>query len=111
MSALRNPRNKYGARRTWNETLQRTFHSGAESRRATELYLAQQCGEIQNLEFQVPLILSQKPQASVKAVIDFRYTDHDRVVYEDVKGKMTAEARVKYAWVQAKYGIAILLSH
>ena len=109
--------NKYSARRTWSELCQRTFDSGLEARRGEELHLLQMAGEIADLEYQVAYILSGKPFAKVKVVLDFKYTkamdvyklEFRRWVYEDAKGVLTATARVKYAWLKQLHGIDVIL--
>lgn len=101
--------NKYGARRTWSGACQRWFDSNAEAERGTELFFLEQAGEISNLAYQVPFVLSGKPNASVKIIIDFKYTENGKVVYEDVKGVMTPAARVKLAWLKEKYAIEVLI--
>lgn len=100
--------NKYGNRHTWNETCQRTFDSHAESKRATELFLAEKCGEVSELEYQVPVILSKNPR--VKIIVDFKYIEKGQVVYEEVKGMMTPAARVKLAWLKDKYKIDVKIT-
>ncbi len=109
---------KYGSVRTWSELVGRWFASKLEATRGEELHFLQMAGEIADLQYQVPFVLSKKP--SVKVVIDFQYTEatdiHDlgglafrRHVYEDAKGVLTATARVKYAWLKQKHGIDVVL--
>ncbi len=101
---------KYGSKRTWSELCQRMFDSKLEARRGEELALLKRAGEIADLEYQVTMVLSVEP--SVRVVLDFRYRDPPLApwfVYEDAKGVLTAEARVKYAWLKQKYGIEVVL--
>lgn len=74
-------------------------------RRAEELRLLELAGEISELQYQIPFILSTKPRISV--TIDFRYTDKGNVVYEDVKGVLTRDSRTKFAWLREKHGIEV----
>ena len=105
--------NKYGAKRTWSELCRRTFDSKAEAKRGEELRLLEMAGEIKHLMYQYPFPLCEKPKVTIK--IDFRYlqpADDGRFyepVFEDVKGKMTREFRVKLAWLKEKYGIDVKL--
>ena len=100
--------NKYGARKTHSELCGRTFDSKAECVRGEELVLLEKAGEISDLEYQVPFVLSQKP--SIKIKIDFKYRENGNVIHEDVKGIMMRDFRVKLAWLQEKFGISVVLS-
>ncbi len=106
---------KYGSVRTWSELCQRMFDSKLEARRGEELALLEKAGEIYDLEYQVTYILSGKPLARVKVVLDFRYKQTgyrpilDRLVVEDAKGVLTAVARVKYAWLKQLHGVDVIL--
>lgn len=95
--------NKYGAIRTVTED--RTYDSKGEAGRAHMLALRERAGEISNLEYQVVYQLSKR----VKAVIDFRYVENGQTVLEDFKGCLTDAARIKYAWVEQKFGIPVSL--
>ena len=107
--------NKYHAIKTWSELCQRMFDSKAEARRGEELCLLEKAEEIRDLRYQVPFVLCEKPR--IKITLDFAYLDQqpyslmtrwDRV-YEDVKGILTREFRVKLAWLQEKYKIDVSL--
>ena len=105
--------NKYGARRTWSELCQREFASIKECRRAEELTLLEKAGEIVNLRFQVPFVLSVKPKITI--TIDFAYQEMTNIhapniTYEDSKGVLTRDTRTKLAWLKEKYSIDVLIS-
>ena len=85
--------NKYGARKTYVEALDRTFDSKAEAARARDLALLERAGAISNLEFQVLYVLSVKPK--VTATIDFRYVENNCTVLEDTKGYQTRDSRTR----------------
>lgn len=99
------PRNKYRAVRKYSEICGREFDSKAEARRGEELKLLEQGGVIKNLEYQVSFQLCQKP--SIKIKIDFAYKLDGQAFFEDVKGIMTREARVKLAWLEQSQGVKI----
>ena len=99
--------NKYNARKTYSILCRRTFDSQAEAVRGEELFLLDKVGDIQELQYQVPFILSKKPR--IKITLDFVYRENGCVVYEDVKGILTRESRVKLAWLKEKHGIEVKL--
>jgi len=100
--------NKYSAKKTYSELCGRMFDSKAEARRGEELFLLQKAGEISDLQYQVSFLLCQKPNIKVK--VDFAYQQAGVVIYEDVKGMMTREFRVKMAWLEQSQGIKIILT-
>ena len=100
--------NKYRAIREYSSLCQREFHSKLEARRAEELYLLERAGEIEDLKYQVPFVLSVRP--SVKVIIDFSYGLHGVRCFEDTKGILTAEARVKLAWLKQLHNIEVILT-
>ncbi len=101
--------NKYGAKRTYSALIDRTFDSKAEKKRAEELWLLQKTGEITDLEFQVKFVLCKKP--SIKITIDFKYKEHDKIIYEDSKsGILTRDTRTKLAWIKEKFNVDVLLT-
>lgn len=67
-----------------------------EARRAAELKLLQDAGEIKDLNEQVryELIPKQKGLRSITYVCDFRYSRDGEIVVEDVKSKFTKKDRV-----------------
>ena len=97
--------NKFHAIRCYSALCGRNFDSRLECRRGEQLELANQSGAIQDLQYQVKFILCKEPRISI--VIDFSYLEKGQRVYEDTKGKMTAECRVKLAWLKEKYGIEV----
>ena len=105
--------NKYHAKRTWSELCQREFASKKECLRAEELTLLEKAGEIVNLLFQIPFILSVKPKITI--TIDFAYQEMTNIhapnyTYEDSKGMLTRDTRTKLAWLKEKHGIDVILS-
>ena len=108
--------NKYHAIRTWSELCQREFASKKEAGRAEELTLLEKAGEIQQLEFQLPFRLCEKPR--IKITIDFKYVERHEVfdcwngrpTYEDSKGVLTRDTRTKLAWLKEKYDVDVILS-
>ena len=99
------PRNKYHAVRSYSNLLKREFDSKAEARRGEELWLLEQAGMIDDLQYQVPYVLCKKP--SIKIKIDFVYWLDGKVIHEDVKGMITREARIKMAWIKEQQGIDV----
>ena len=99
--------NKYGAKRTHSKLCNRTFDSKAECVRGEELRLLEMAGEITDLEYQGRIVLCTKPKVTI--TIDFYYNVDGLVQFEDVKGVLTREFRVKMAWLKEKYGIDVWL--
>jgi hypothetical protein len=101
--------NKFSAEATYSKLIGRGFDSKLEARRAEELKGREIAGAISDLEYQVPIILSEYPRVSLH--VDFRYKDQDgKIIWEDSKGKETREFRVKRIWAKQLYGIDILLT-
>ena len=100
--------NKYGARRTWSAFVQREFDSKAEARRAEDLFMEERAGIISQLRFQEPVWkLSIKPLITYRP--DFWYIRDGNETYEDCKGVLTREHRVKLAWLKEKFGIEVTI--
>jgi len=99
---------KYNSVRTHSNLCQRWFDSKGECRRGEELHLAELAREITELRYQVRFSLSAKPPVSI--TVDFAYIENGKQVYEDFKGKMMADFRVKMAWLKEQQGIDIILS-
>jgi len=99
--------NKYGAKRTYSELCGRTFASKAECRRGEELALLEKVGEISSLKYQIPFVLCVKPKVTI--TIDFSYIEDGAQIYEDAKGMMMRDFRVKLAWLKEKHGIEVRL--
>ena len=102
-------RNKYKATRDYSDICDRKFDSKAEKRRGEELWLTEQAGVIDDLQYQVPYVLCKKP--SIKIKIDFVYWLDGKVIHEDVKGMITREARIKMAWLKEQQGIDIWVTN
>ena len=103
--------NKYGAVKTWSNLCGCQFDSKAECRRGEELHLLMMAGEIQDLTYQHTIPLFKKPKVTI--TIDFVYKEKgkfDRWIYEDTKGVLTAEFRVKLCWLKEKFDIDVKLS-
>jgi hypothetical protein len=98
--------NKYGAVRTYSNLCGRYFSSKAEARRGEELALLERAGEIDDLVYQWPFVLCEKPKITI--TIDFAYLT-DVMNFEDVKGVLTRDFRTKLAWLKEKYGIEVKL--
>lgn len=103
-----NFRNKYSAKKTYSELCGRTFDSKAEARRGEELELLQKAGKIRNLQYQESFQLCQKPNIKIK--IDFGYKENGKQLWEDTKGMITREARIKLAWLKQQQGIDVIIS-
>jgi len=101
-------RNKYRAVRKFSELCKREFDSKAEKRRGEELWLLEQAGVIDDLQYQVLFTLCKKP--SIKIKIDFVYWLDGKVIHEDVKGMITREARIKMAWIKEQQGIDVWIT-
>ncbi len=95
------------ATRCYSELCGREFASLAERQRGEDLALLERAGEITNLEYQPLFVLCKSPKINYTA--DFRYTENDKVIVEDVKGFLTRETRVKIAWLKEKTGIEVSL--
>lgn len=104
-------RNKYHRSSTPERTLNGIlFDSKAEMKRWQQLKLLEFAGNIKNLERQPVFILADafvdnegKKQRAIKYVGDFRYTEGERVVVEDVKGFWTQTAKLKVKLFRQKY--------
>ena len=99
--------NKYHARKTWSELCQRMFDSKAEARRGEELRMLELAGEIEDLRYQVRFVLFKEP--TIKITIDFTYLEKGKRVFEDVKGVLTRDFRVKLAWLKKTRRIDVTL--
>lgn len=100
---------KYRAVKTHSELINRTFDSKLEAKRAEQLWKMQENCIISSLEFQKEIVLNKKP--SVKLVCDFHYYNEEtgEWVWEDAKGKLMPDFRVKMIWVKEKFDIDIKL--
>lgn len=97
-------------KRTYSQLCGRWFASRMEARRGEELALLERAGEIEQLRYQVPFVLCNEPK--IRVTIDFAYwlKGHQVQKYEDTKGVLTREFRVKLAWLREKYGITVDLT-
>ena len=99
--------NKYNARKIALDGY--TFDSQREAARYGELLLLQKAGEISGLEVHPALVLQQafayrgKHVRAIKYEADFSYIEDGTLVYEDVKGKETADFRIKWKLAQYLY--------
>ena len=76
---------KYGSARTYSALCNREFDSKAECIRGEELRLLEMAGEISDLQYQIPFVLSKRPRVSI--TVDFGYKGKEgKQIYEDVKG-------------------------
>lgn len=96
-------RNKNHAVRTYSELCQREFASKGECEHGEVLFLLQQAGVIKDLQYQIPFQLCLKP--NIKITLDYSYKIGNVIIYDEVKGKMEREFRVKLAWLEEKHGI------
>lgn len=99
--------NKYGAKKTYSELCRRQFDSKLEARRADQLFLLETAGVISDLEFQKRIVLSDIKNYRVTITIDFKYVEDGVVVWEDAKGKMMSDFRVKLAWLKKYHDIEV----
>jgi len=90
-------RNKNHAVRTYSDLCQREFASKGECEHGEVLYLLQEAKIIKDLKYQIPFQLCLKP--NIKITIDFSYKMNGETRYDEVKGKMEREFRVKLAWL------------
>lgn len=75
-----------------------TFHSMAEMNRYRELKGLEKAGIISDLELQPKLLLIPKTEKGGRAVYyyaDFGYTENGKRIYEDIKGFLTKEYKLK----------------
>jgi len=100
--ARKNPRNKYGAKKTQVGEIK--FDSKKEATRWMELQLLERGGEISELRRQVKveLIGQYRPLFTrtgrkMKLTADFSYIENGELIYEDCKGMWTRDFEVRYA--------------
>lgn len=94
---------KYHAKRSG------AYASRREARRASELQMLQQIGEISDLEEQVKfeLIPKQDGERAVTYTADFRYVQDGQVVVEDSKGVKTQQYIIRRKLMQWVHGIKV----
>jgi len=102
-------RAKYHARPTVEQGVR--FDSEAEARRYRELRLLEYAGEITGLVMQPRYELTVNREKVGEYVADFRYTEKDQLVVEDVKGIRTGVSyrlfKLKARLMHALYGIEV----
>lgn len=93
-------RNKWGNVITYVDGIK--FHSIAEAERYSELKLLLQAGVISNLVLQPKFEIypkftdnKGKKRQNMEYIADFQYSENGVTVVEDVKGKETADFRIK----------------
>lgn len=103
--------NKHHARRTFVDG--RWFASKLESQRYLQLKMLEGAGVIRGLECQPKLELwianlkTKKRTKIGRYTADFKYLENGEEVYEDVKGRMLADAALRIKVVEAMYGVKI----
>uniref|UniRef100_A0A6M3KSV4 DUF1064 domain-containing protein n=1 Tax=viral metagenome TaxID=1070528 RepID=A0A6M3KSV4_9ZZZZ len=99
--------NKFHAKRTFSNLVGIWFSSKGECEYGEGLYLREKTGEISNLHFHTRFMLSKTPRCSIE--VDFIYREDGKVVYEDFKGRMMPDYRVKRLWLKEQQNIDIVL--
>ena len=85
------------------------FDSIAESRRYKELALLEKAGYIKDLKLQPKFLLQEsfkkngKTYRKIEYIADFQYTENNKTIVEDVKGKETEVFKLKYKLFEFKY--------
>ena len=85
------------------------FDSIQESRRYKELKLLLKAGKISNLELQPHFLLQDKFKKNGKIyrkiayIADFKYTENDKTIVEDVKGIQTDVFKLKHKIFEKLY--------
>lgn len=99
----RNARPKFGNQKTGG------YHSKAEAKRAAELRLLEQAGEISNLREQPKYLLipKQEGERAVHYLADFEYRRGGELVVEDVKGFATDAYIIKRKLMLQVHGIRV----
>lgn len=100
-------RSKYRAIRTYSELCGHTFDSKKEAKRAEELRRMELAGEISDLRYQVIIRICPVPDTKIR--LDFTYRKDGRLIYEDVKGFVTMEAKRKLALLK-HLGVEVLIT-
>ena len=85
------------------------FDSIRESQRYKELKLLERAGEIQDLELQPHFLLQEsfkkngKTYRKIEYIADFKYTENEKTIVEDVKGMQTDVFKLKHKLFEKKY--------
>jgi hypothetical protein len=101
--AARYKRSKFGNRKSGG------YDSRREHKRATELKLLEQIGQISDLREQVKfeLIPKQDGERATHYIADFVYVEKDQQVVEDTKGFKTPDYIIKRKLMLMRHGIRI----
>lgn len=83
------------------------FDSKAEHRRWQQLQLLQSAGAIHDLTVHPVYTLSVNNLTICRYIADFEYQEGDRLVVEDVKGRVTPVFAIKRRLMQACLGIQV----
>jgi hypothetical protein len=95
-----------------------TFDSKREAARWGELKLMERAGLIRDLKRQVAFELAPgvkfegalRRQPALRLIVDFQYTEHDRLILEDVKGVVTDVFRIKRHLLKAQTGMDVRIT-
>jgi hypothetical protein len=100
--------NKYNAKRVKIDNI--WFASMHEGKRYQELMLLQRAGQIQDLQLQVPFVITVNGKKICKYLADFQYIDTStgKTVIEDAKGYRNNLYVLKKKLVEAQYEIKIV---
>lgn len=85
------------------------FDSIRESQRYKELKLLERAGEISNLELQPHFLLQEsfkkngKTYRKIEYIADFKYTENEKTIVEDVKGMQTDVFKLKHKIFEKVY--------
>lgn len=85
------------------------FDSIAESKRYKELKLLERAGKIQDLELQPHFLLQEafkkngRAYRKIEYIADFKYTENEKTIVEDVKGIQTDVFKIKHKLFEKKY--------
>lgn len=85
------------------------FDSIRESQRYKELKLLERAGEISNLELQPHFLLQEsfkkngRAYRKIEYIADFKYTENEKTIVEDVKGMQTDVFKLKHKLFEKKY--------
>ena len=99
--------NKYGNRKVIVDDY--IFDSIQESKRYKELKLLLRAGKISNLELQPHFLLQEsfkkngKTYRKIEYIADFKYTENNKTIVEDVKGIQSDVFKIKHKLFGKKY--------
>ena len=94
------------------------FDSRAEANRWQELKLLERAGLIRDLQRQVTYELipgvkfegALRRQPALRLIVDFTYTERDKLILEDVKGVVTPMFTLKRHILKALFGLDVRLT-